>query len=777
MRDHFFKTTLTRFPASFLLAAAIAALSGCSDNTSSAVATTNTPIATVPADIALGTSANWIPTDNSTAATLTATLVDTSNAVMPGVIVSFATNSGNLNASTATTDASGQATVTLKSGLADFSNRTATVTATVAGVASASVPVLIKGSTVALAVTPSNTIQVGTGTLAATATATNAAALGLSNQTIRFSIGATSTGAATLSAATLITDATGVTPTLTFTPTASGTVVLTAEWLDPAGAVTATATKDIFVTAATGLAFAITIPASDPFALTSGATQLLAATVPATIAGGTVANVRISATSGTWTGTSPATGPLTSIFQTPTSGAAAATYTAPGNSGSVTVQVDALDASGATLGTLTRTFVISAPATAAAKLLLSASASTVVPSSGGNISTLTLEAIVRDVGNNAVGGAAVMFGLLGTTGSGESVSPAVAITDSRGIATTTFSAGSAPTLAAIHAQARVVGQACTFVPDPLVAETNTRCDSTPLMVSSSAVSVTVGFGSTITDTANTTQYKLPGSVLVVNSNGSAVAGATVTLTVFPVEYRNGEIFAEQSQSSSTIGWDWGCEGPYTTGPLPWPGWATPPAYVYSSFTANEDSNRNGLLDAGEDTVGNGVIDTWAPNEDANLNGVLDFTTEDSNGNGFLDLGEDLNGNGIIDVVTNEDTNGNGVLDANTEDVNLNGILDPGEDTAISASARAALAIPGNNRISPEQAAGGTVPMTVTTDANGAATFYLQYPKSAAWFIKDEVTARVMVMGTESSAKTTLILPMSEPDSFDNNCTVGHTAIY
>lgn len=682
---------MTKFSVPFLMAAAIVALAGCSDNTASTATTAaTTPVAGV---ISLGTSANWIPTDNSTSATLTATLVDSSNAVMSGVAVSFAATSGNLTASSATTDANGQAIVALKSGLANFSNRTATVTATVAG-QSASVPILIKGSIVALALTPSNTVQVGAGTLAATATATNAAGLGLSNMTIRFSIGATSTGSATLSAVTLTTDATGVTPTLTITPTAAGTVVLTAEWLDSAGAVTATATKDIIVTGVSALPFAITTPAANPFALSSGLPTPLAVTVPATIAGTAVASVRISATSGTWVGTNPVTGPLTSILQTPSAGAVAATYTAPANSGSVTVQVDALDGADVILSSLTRTFVISATAASAAKIILNASASTISPSSGSNISTLTLEAVVRDASSNTVGGAPVMFGLLGTTGSGETVSPAVVYTNSQGLAATTFSAGSSPTLAAIYAQARVVGQVCTFSPNPLVAETNNLCAKTPLIVSSSAVSVTVGFGTAITDTANSTQYMLPGSVMVVNSNGSPVAGVTVTLTAFPAKYRNGSIYPVGFWTGST--WQIDCGGPFV---------ATSGGGLVTSFTDNEDVNRNGILDDG----------TLAPAEDT--------------------------------------------------------------QALMTASQSAALAIPNNGLISPGAAAGGAIPMTVTTDSNGAATFYIQYPKSSAWFIEDEVTARVIVSGTESMAKVNYILPMSLTDAADDNCTIGRTASY
>ncbi|MDH4234980.1 MAG: Ig-like domain-containing protein [Gallionella sp.] len=375
-------------------------------------------------------------------------------------------------------------------------------------------------------------------------------------------------------------------------------------------------------------------------------------------------------------------------------------FTAPGNSGSVTVQVDALDVDGKTLATLTRTFLISAPASAAAKLFLSPAVSTVVPSSGSYTSTTTLEVTVRDASNNAVGGAAVMFGLLATTGSGEFVSPAVTYTDSYGKASTTFTAGTAPTLAKIYAQARVVGQVCTFAPDPLVAEINSMCDAAPMIVSSSAVSVTVTFGTKIEDTANFTQYRLPGSVMVVNSNGSGVAGVPVTLTAFPVEYRNGKIMSGKTWNGTSYIWE--CIGPFNTTIAPtwdpvnlmW--WYTTPTY----FTAAEDVNRNGILDANEDTP-----------------------------------------------------------------------------LAQTASQIAAQAISNSGYLSPEQAAGGTVPLTVTTDSTGAATFFLQYPKASARFIKDEITARVIVMGTESSSRMTLELPMSMSDNLLPTCPLGREASY
>lgn len=669
MRNVFLGKEIIGFSMPFLFAVAIAALAGCGGAGGAAGTTTG---GTTADAIALGTSVTSIKTDNSNSATLTATPT-ASNAALPGVVVTFTTTSGNLSALTATTDSTGKATVTLSSGASDFSNRTATVTATANG-KTASIPVLINGSTLELAVSATS-LQVGAGTITVAATAKDAGGTGKNAQTVRFSIGATSTGAATLSATTLATGVTGSTSNVTLTPTSAGVVVVTAEWLDSSGAVSVTATQNVTVLPAAGIAFAITTPATDPVALATAAAQALAVTVPATINGTAVASVRISSTAGTWTGAVPVTGPASSITQTPVANAVAATFTAPGNSGTVTVQVDALDASSTVLSTLIRTFAVSAPAAAANSLNLQTSVATIAPSSGSNSSTATLTATVRDGSNNSVGNAAVMFELLGTTGSGENVSPAVAYTDSTGKATATFTAGSAPTTGPIYARARVVGQVCTGSPQstPPVAETNALCGSTPLTVASTAVSISLGFGTTISDTANATQYVLPGSVLVVNSNGSAVSGATVTLTVFPYQYRNGSI---------TVGAA-GCVAPAT------------------AFVDSEDVNRNGILDTGEDTP-----------------------------------------------------------------------------LAQTAGQIAAGAISANGVLSPPQAAGGAIPVTVTTDSNGAATFNLQYPKSSAFFIRDEVTARVTVSGTERSAQTTFTLPMSVADSGTPNvCALARTATY
>jgi hypothetical protein len=528
-------------------------------------------------------------------------------------------------------------------------------------------------------------MQVGLSTITLAAAAKDAGGIGKNGQTIRFTLAPA--GIATPSATTLTTGVTGSTANVTLTPNTAGTVVVTADWLDSSGAVSVTATKSIDVTAAQGIAFDITTPIPDPktnqVAVSIGAAQSLAVTVPAKIAGTDVASVQISSTAGTWTGVTQVTAPAVSISQTPVANAVAATFTAPNNSGVVTVQVDALTALNASTGTkavlssLTRSFVISAQAGAAAKLTLQTSVATIAPSSGANASTATLTATVRDASNNAVGGAAVAFELLGTTGSGESISPAVAYSDGSGKAVATFSAGSSTTSGPIYAQARVVGGGCP----------GNLCSSTQLIVSATAVSITIGFGTTISSIANDTMYSYPGSVLVVDANGSPAANTVVTLTLFPVEYRNATILAGGT----------GCYVASIPDPL------NPGFFTALPFAPNEDTNRNGILDPA-------------------------------------------------------------------------GVLGPAED--VSSISGSGLTLAPNTVISPTQAAGGTVPATVTTDSNGVATFNLQYPKESAFRIKDELTARVTVSGTERSAQTTLVLTPSEADgATKDKCPLAGTKTY
>ena len=537
-----------------------------------------------PDGISIGTNNVSILTDNSTSATITATVVDLNKNGLANIPVTFSTNSGQLSNATPVTNASGSATVVLTNGTSNFSNRTETVTAT-AGTKTASVPVLLTGSTLTLTAS-TNSASVGGVDVTFTATAKNSAPAntGVGNQTIRFSKGTGSTGDGTLSALTGTTGPSGIAPTvggvaapIRLTPTVAGTFIVVAEWLDAAGAVSTTASQTVTITPV-GVAFAVTTPATSPSALALGSTQAFVVTVPTTINGTTVASVRFAASAGTWSNASAVSSKV------PASNAVAETYTPSASAGTVTVAIDALNAANVPIGSLTQSLAVTAPAAAAASLNLQAAASTISPSAGTNLSTTTVTATVRDAANAAVGGAPVLFELLSTTGTGESISPAVAYTDSTGLAKATFTAGSLSTNGAIYVRASVIGApSCTTTP-PTVDPAAT-CKSVALLVNARAVSLTIGFSTNITDAGNGTLYKYPGSILVIDNNGSPVAGQPITLTLFPSNFRRGSVVVDPASATPTA-----CVANYTTAILP-----------------NEDLNRNGILDPGEDVSGNGAL--------------------------------------------------------------------------------------------------------------------------------------------------------------------------
>jgi hypothetical protein len=71
---------------------------------------------------------------------------------------------------------------------------------------------------------------------------------------------------------------------------------------------------------------------------------------------------------------------------------------------------------------------------------------------------------------------------------------------------------------------------------------------------------------------------------------------------------------------------------------------------------------------------------------------------------------------------------------------------------------------GDGQLTPPLSAAGTLPATVITDENGVGTFNLVYVKSSAAWIKDQVTATVVVSGTETTGTFTFILPYAENDA-------------
>jgi hypothetical protein len=96
------------------------------------------------------------------------------------------------------------------------------------------------------------------------------------------------------------------------------------------------------------------------------------------------------------------------------------------------------------------------------------------------------------------------------------------------------------------------------------------------------------------------------------------------------------------------------------------------------------------------------------------------------------------------------------------DTNENDILDPGEYD---------YATPGWS-IVPPHASAGSVPTSVTTDANGVGTFNLIFQKQYASWVQTRIRASVLVSGTESTSELKFILPVLIADT--NPCTLPNS---
>ena len=103
-----------------------------------------------------------------------------------------------------------------------------------------------------------------------------------------------------------------------------------------------------------------------------------------------------------------------------------------------------------------------------------------------------------------------------------------------------------------------------------------------------------------------------------------------------------------------------------------------------------------------------------------------------------------------------------------EDLNENLILDPGEDgyRHYYYGTLPAASTPSPNttgKLIPPNSAGGTLPTTVITDANGVADFNLTYPKTSAIWIVVRVRASTIVQGSETVAQIIFRLPALASD--------------
>jgi len=234
-------------------------------------------------------------------------------------------------------------------------------------------------------------------------------------------------------------------------------------------------------------------------------------------------------------------------------------------------------------------------ATNPASLVLQASPTTLgVNVSGGSTQQSVITAVVRDAKENLVKDKTVSFSL--TDVSGGRISPASAVTDSFGKASTVYTAGIAPS-----AKDGV----------RITAAVGSVTDTVTLTVTQQPLFVVLGTAPVVINLSDT-QYAKPYNVLVTDANGAPVAGATVSLSVIPTHYLKGFyvpaliitgagttvtavcVFAQTGYSKFDTGTNT-LSQPIT-------------GLTGREACQNEDISLNGLLDPGEDFNNNGRLD-------------------------------------------------------------------------------------------------------------------------------------------------------------------------
>ncbi len=204
---------------------------------------------------------------------------------------------------------------------------------------------------------------------------------------------------------------------------------------------------------------------------------------------------------------------------------------------------------------------VAAPASEATQVSIQAS-STVIPISTGSVTnSITLTARVKNKNDQVDKEDPVAFSLENTTGGGEYVSPVIVYTNAIGVAETKFFSGSLSSKA--EGQGVIVkATALTGTASPAI---------TNITIGGTATSIIIGPSTLIQSVQNNTAYSLDMSVQVVDSKGNPVPTAKVTLGIWPTRY--------------AIGY-WGAIQPCDP--------------VILDRIANEDVNRNLIIDTGED---------------------------------------------------------------------------------------------------------------------------------------------------------------------------------
>lgn len=566
---------------------------------------------------------------------------DANNSAASNAAISVASTGGFLSANSVTTNATGQATFTLGVG-DEKNNRQISVTLTAGAVVNAQT-ITIRGTTLSLLASDTVTTPTDATPIELTATLRDAAGQPISDAAISFTSSLSnsfipSAGYVFTTGRTGITDSAGLFK-VKYTGTNTGVDTVTA-------ASSGTMNNVSLTSNAVSLAFfGFTVPANPSIPLNVNTLQNL--TVKWLAADGTP---KVGETLTFYTTKGYFATANTTVTTAITDASGFATLTGIFNTGGIAGPgtIEVYDSSIAQKATLT----LDIRATTPASINLQVSPGVIPVSSVNSTSTATLKATVRDANNQAVAGKVVGFSIFAGPGAGEFLSPVTAITDSGGIATSTFTSGSQSSAQdGVEVRATVAG-----ITEPAKAK---------MTIAQSAATITIGTTNKLGKIGET-GYVQEFTVLVTDSSGGAVEGAIVSLSLVPLRFYTG---------------------------LP---------TAHTGVFLSEDTNRNYILDAGEDCAQE-----------------LDPLTLVATGRYWQ------NGSaGNYSTIVSSPCTGNGRLD-------------PGAVASIDPS--------------------------VTTGANGMGVFNVYYPKSFGSWVDVEITATTDVTGTNASAKIDFFLNVVEGD--------------
>ncbi len=209
---------------------------------------------------------------------------------------------------------------------------------------------------------------------------------------------------------------------------------------------------------------------------------------------------------------------------------------------------------------------------------------TIAPNTAGSTTNRsTLRALFQDANNKAIKNVRVRFEILPPDlGAGEQISTgsAVVYTDQNGVASADYIAGTraSPTNG-------VIIRACYATTDAEI--TGTLCPNfrtATMTVANAPLSVTLGDNNKLEAGNGGLTYIKKFDVAVADAAGNAISNAQISASVDLRYYRKADGLVVNSTTNSIT---------YANGPFICP---------------NEDVNRNGLLDAGEDINGNGALE-------------------------------------------------------------------------------------------------------------------------------------------------------------------------